>query len=178
MKSPPQSIQIGLYVVIIWSDFMKNTNSEVSLLNNRVTKTALKYIVITASVLIVIFIATAYLIAFIKLIKIPMLPTSQSNTKWESEDKNMFFCINESSPNTGTAIINGETVEFVLRGGLSEGGIICIYSTAILEDELLSDQLYEVWDVSVISKKKFVATITETKFSSDRLGQKITFYRK
>ena len=117
------------------------------------------------------------LCALVRVIRIPFFPTSQTDTKWQSEDETIYFCINENSPDIGEVIIKGEKVEFVVRGGSSEGGIICIYNTSILEDETLADQLYEIWDINIKSKKKFVATIKETKFSPDRVGKKITFHR-
>ena len=84
----------------------------------------LKSCIIVASVLIFLFIVTVYLCALVRVIRIPFFPTSQTDTKWQSEDETIYFCINENSPDIGEVIIKGEKVEFRCKYNKGRGQYI------------------------------------------------------
>jgi len=158
---------------------MKTINSKEKSQNIKYKKAnaiIIKTIISIASVLIVLFITLVCFSIFIRMLRNHFLPQEQPNSSWKSEDNTLCISIDDNYPYLGMIIIDGKMLELEVRGGTSEGGIICLYSTSLPEGKI-DKQLYEVWDISVKGSKKFVATVKESGLSADRVGKKITFHR-
>ena len=104
-------------------------------------------------------------------------PINQIGSKWLSSDKNVELVIRDDYDQDSFCTVtldNGEKMRFYLTFDtgcgmeLSDESVI---TTGVIHEY----DIYEDWECSFKSKKKFVATVKETTFFET--GQEITFYR-
>ena len=100
-------------------------------------------------------------------------PCDQPNTKWMSEDGQIYFWVKEKGPGTGKMIIGDETID--IHVGIGPALDIDIVHLDSVIGDSVNEVSFEHWVGDFKYKDHFTATVKRTTFF--HVGDKIVFYR-